>query len=56
MRHACEQGDKMSRYGWTRHDGVSFGEQEIADPHNDLLLTTTFVKHNADEHSKGTVI
>ncbi len=27
MRHQCEENDKMQRYGWTRHDGLSFGEQ-----------------------------
>ncbi len=31
IRHTCEHGDRLSRYGWTRHDGSSFGQQEIID-------------------------
>ena len=27
----CEHGDGLDRYGWMKHDGVSFGEQEIID-------------------------
>ena len=31
LRHTCEQGDRLARYGWTRHDGVGYGEQGIVD-------------------------
>lgn len=31
IRHTCEHGDHLQRYGWTRHDGTSFGQQEIFD-------------------------
>ena len=31
IRHTCEHGDKLQRYGWVRHDGTSFGQQEIID-------------------------
>ena len=29
IRHTCEHD--LSKYGWTRHDGTSFGQQEILD-------------------------
>lgn len=44
LRHSCEQGDHMKRYGWLRHDGISFGDEEILDPTSDLNLTISFVK------------
>ena len=31
IRHTCEHGDHLQRYGWIRHDGTSFGQQEIID-------------------------
>ena len=31
IRHMCEHEDGLDRYGWMKHDGVSFGEQEIID-------------------------
>jgi len=31
IRHTCEHGDGLARYGWSRHDGSSFGQQEIVD-------------------------
>ena len=31
LRHTCEHGDQLKRYGWIRHDGASFGQQEIVD-------------------------
>eukprot|EP01102_Stenamoeba_stenopodia_P014750 TRINITY_DN4940_c0_g1_i2.p1 TRINITY_DN4940_c0_g1~~TRINITY_DN4940_c0_g1_i2.p1 ORF type:complete len:816 (-),score=189.00 TRINITY_DN4940_c0_g1_i2:35-2482(-) len=42
VRHFCEQGDGLSRYGWLEHDGKSYGHQEILD--NGINITTTFVK------------
>ena len=31
LRHTCEHSDGLQRYGWIRHDGTSFGQQEILD-------------------------
>ena len=31
VRHTCEHGDRLQRYGWIRHDGTGFGQQEIVD-------------------------
>ncbi|CAH2062453.1 unnamed protein product, partial [Iphiclides podalirius] len=42
IRHWCDQNDKLPSYGWTRHDGVTFGEQKILDPPH--AITTSFVK------------
>eukprot|EP00250_Pteridium_aquilinum_P016497 c23131_g1_i1 orf=429-2942(-) len=49
VRHTCEASDNMQRYGWLRHDGRSFGYQEIVD--GSTLLKTTFVKKKF--HSSG---
>jgi len=51
MRHGCEMNDRLTRYGWIRHDGVSFGEQEIID--GELHMTTTFLKKNSDSVNGG---
>ncbi|XP_055389385.1 uncharacterized protein LOC129618575 [Condylostylus longicornis] len=42
IRHWCEIGDKLQQYGWTRHDGRSFGLQEIHD--SNIVLETSFIK------------
>ncbi len=47
FRHWAEQGDDLPRFGWTRHDGVSFGEQEVLD--RGVVLKTSFVKEGYDE-------
>eukprot|EP01112_Ceratiomyxa_fruticulosa_P004412 TRINITY_DN1496_c0_g2_i1.p1 TRINITY_DN1496_c0_g2~~TRINITY_DN1496_c0_g2_i1.p1 ORF type:complete len:812 (-),score=157.66 TRINITY_DN1496_c0_g2_i1:58-2493(-) len=44
IRHTCEESDKLGRYGWLQHDGKNYGVQEIIDRHNNLNLTTIFVK------------
>ena len=31
IRHTCEHGDHLQKYGWTHHDGTTFGQQEILD-------------------------
>ena len=31
IRHDCDQGDTSIVYSWLRHDGSTFGEQEIVD-------------------------
>ena len=28
-RHACQDGDKLSTYGWHRHNGDDFGQQVL---------------------------
>ncbi|NXY00513.1 MOGS glucosidase, partial [Centropus bengalensis] len=48
LRHTCEQGDGLSRYGWLQHDGESFGVQELQD--GKLWLRTEFVKRPGGEH------
>lgn len=48
IRHWCEQGDNLQRYGWTEHDGRNFGVQEIVD--GPFLLTTSFVKRLGGDH------
>lgn len=48
FRHWCDQGDKLLKYGWLKHDGVNFGTQEIQD--NDFILTTEFVKRPGGDH------
>ncbi|KAL2629040.1 hypothetical protein R1flu_013726 [Riccia fluitans] len=42
LRHTCEESDKLSRYGWLRHDGTTYGRQELLD--QELSLTTSFLK------------
>jgi mannosyl-oligosaccharide glucosidase len=42
LRHWCEQGDNLERYGWLEHDGTNFGVQELID--GEVKLTTSFVK------------
>ncbi|KAJ0169809.1 hypothetical protein K1T71_014415 [Dendrolimus kikuchii] len=48
IRHWCDQNDNLPTYGWTYHDGVSFGEQLISDPPHDIV--TSFVKIPGGEH------
>ena len=47
LRHWCEQGDNLDKYGWIKHDGENFGVQEIYD--RGVKLTTTFVKQLSKE-------
>ncbi|TPX40080.1 mannosyl-oligosaccharide glucosidase [Synchytrium endobioticum] len=44
FRHSCEQGDRLDGYGWNRHDGRTFGDQEIRDAPNNVIIKTEFVK------------
>uniref|UniRef100_A0A8C4NBP6 Mannosyl-oligosaccharide glucosidase n=1 Tax=Eptatretus burgeri TaxID=7764 RepID=A0A8C4NBP6_EPTBU len=48
LRHACDQGDDLERYGWLAHDGVNFGQQEILE--RDFSLSTDYVKRPGGEH------
>ncbi|KAL5275817.1 MOGS family protein [Megaselia abdita] len=42
IRHWCEIGDNLDKYGWTHHDGKTFGLQTIHDM--PFLLETSFIK------------
>ncbi|KAI8927969.1 glycoside hydrolase [Entophlyctis helioformis] len=50
IRHTCEQGDHLSGYAWNKHDGRSYGTQEIKDAANNISITTEFVKVAGGEH------
>ncbi len=47
LRHWCDQNDDLKSYGWLKHDGATFGYQEIVD--RGLNITTSFVKRNRDD-------
>ncbi|XP_052066310.1 mannosyl-oligosaccharide glucosidase-like [Mytilus californianus] len=42
IRHWCDQGDYLKKYGWLKHDGKNFGVQEIVE--NNFKFNTSFVK------------
>jgi mannosyl-oligosaccharide glucosidase len=42
IRHNCDQNDPSIVYGWKRHDGKEFGEQDIID--KDVKLKSYFMK------------
>lgn len=42
IRHWCDQGDDIIKYGWLKHDGRNFGIQEIIE--NKFMFNTSFVK------------
>ncbi|KAI8804887.1 glycoside hydrolase [Cladochytrium replicatum] len=44
LRHTCDQNHGLAKYGWTQHDGRSFGSQEIVDQSNNIILKTQFIK------------
>lgn len=46
VRHDTKQDDGLSKYGWIRHNGVTFGQQTIDDPQTKLSLETTFLKQS----------
>ncbi|XP_071479946.1 mannosyl-oligosaccharide glucosidase-like [Diadema antillarum] len=48
LRHSCEQGDGLERYGWLEHDGVNFGIQEIID--GPLQIKTAFAKRGGGKN------
>jgi mannosyl-oligosaccharide glucosidase len=31
LRHTCEQGDQLKKYGWSEHNGNDYGRQLIID-------------------------
>ncbi|KAI8589310.1 glycoside hydrolase [Geranomyces variabilis] len=50
IRHTCEQGDDLSGYAWQKHDGRTFGSQEIADNQHRVAIRTDFLKSAGGEH------
>lgn len=44
LRHECSYYDKMSKYGWEDHDGMSYAQQTIEDGGNGVKLTVQWVK------------
>ena len=42
VRHAASQEDKLSTYGWVRHDGQVYGRQVLVD--EDYNLTISMVR------------
>lgn len=48
LRHTCEQSDNLLKYGWTSHDGLNFGMQDIAE--RGFNITTDFVKRPGGNH------
>ncbi|KAM8718824.1 hypothetical protein ACLKA7_001521 [Drosophila subpalustris] len=51
IRHWCDLGDNLDGYGWTHHDGRSFGMQEIHDL--PFEIKTSFVKYSSDKQYGG---
>lgn len=51
IRHWCDMGDNLDKYGWTHHDGRSFGVQEIHDL--PFELRTSFVKYPSGKQFGG---
>ena len=48
VRHWCDQGDGLSRYGWQKHDGVNFGVQDLEE--KTFTLKTEYVKRPGGQH------
>ncbi|KAK3809659.1 MAG: glycoside hydrolase [Linnemannia elongata] len=50
IRHGCEERDGFEKYGWLKHDGRTFGTQELKDTRNNVDLTTEFIKVPGGNH------
>ncbi|KAJ3013924.1 Processing alpha glucosidase I [Thoreauomyces humboldtii] len=50
IRHTCEQGDDLSGYAWQKHDGRSYGSQEIADNLNRVGIRNEYFKSPGGDH------
>lgn len=44
IRHECSYYDNMDKFGWTKHDGMSYASQDIRDPENNIKLNVQWVK------------
>lgn len=51
IRHDAEERDKLSKWGWTHHDGNTFGVQELIDPLLGVNWTTQFIRTHGDDGS-----
>ncbi|KAI0078991.1 glycoside hydrolase [Panus rudis PR-1116 ss-1] len=49
-RHACDQGDGLDSYSWTKYDAREGGVQVIKDSNNNVQLTTEYLKVPGGEH------
>ncbi|KIK63875.1 glycoside hydrolase family 63 protein [Collybiopsis luxurians FD-317 M1] len=49
-RHACDQGDQLQSYTWTKYDPREGGVQVIKDARNNVQLTTEFLKVPGGDH------
>jgi hypothetical protein len=52
LRYTCEQSDNFARWGWTRHDGRTFGSEEFYDVTNNVLLKAEFLKLPGGDHGE----
>ena len=51
MRHACDQGDGLVKYGWIAHDGRNFGIHDIYEsPENAFSIRTSWAKRPGGQH------
>ena len=48
LRHECAYKDRLAKFGWTQHNGESYGSQLILDPTNNVNLTTDWVLIDAE--------
>lgn len=48
LRHECSMADKLPKYGWHSHDGLSFGRQRITD--FGFEVKTDFVTRSIGNH------
>lgn len=39
LRHEAKQDDGLASYGWLRHDGRSFGRQQLVDKDYNISVT-----------------
>ena len=53
LRHDCKMEDGLGKYGWDRHNGVSFGSQTILDPKAGVGMDVSFVKQHHGEWALG---
>ncbi|KAI9505236.1 glycoside hydrolase [Coemansia spiralis] len=44
IRHSCELGDNLSEYGYSRHNGLDFGEQAMVDTDQGVEINSEFIK------------
>jgi mannosyl-oligosaccharide glucosidase len=44
VRHSCEQGDGLDTYTWSVFDSRDGGVQTLKDSHNNIKITTEFLK------------